>query len=250
MITNAGLLHYSDSTLHSGIDSTVNSVQNGGIIRGYSHPRSLSKSPHRPQRYRLRSSSRIRVQDPLKEEREREGSVSTSRGEEWDDRIERGWSTERGRRREIRDINDNGININNNKNNHYNFENVDRTYRSRNENTVHTHTHIPNGNGDRREREDKNDFSPGFTHPHPHPLPHYRPVQSPLYMTPTASFASKLKILKPETSKRKPGMKAGSVSTSRTYDTNMNHNIYQNHGQRSHSLVARTTLHSVQLQDL
>ena len=230
MITNAGLLHYSDSTLHSGVDSTVNSIQNGGIIRGYSHPRSLSKSPHRPQRYRLRSSSRIRVQDPLKEEREREGSVSLSRGEEWDNRIERGWSTERGRRREICDIIDNGIIIDNNKNNHENF----RMYRNRNENTVHTDTHTPNRNSDRRERESKNNSSPGFTHPHPLPLPQYRPVHSPLYMTPTASFASKLKILKPETSKRKPGIKAGSVSTSRTYDTNMNQNVYQNHNQRSH----------------
>ena len=56
-------------------------------------------------------------------------------------------------------------------------------------------------------------------------------------MVPTASFASKLKILKPENTKRKPGMKVGCVSTNRTYDTTMNmgQHQHQNHSKRNHS---------------
>ena len=225
--TNSGNIRYSEPTLYTSIDSTVHSGQNGRIIRGNSNPRSASKAPLCPQRYQLRSNSRIQVQDPWKEERER----AELRGEKWDKSVERRWSTERAKRRGISNSNDNSDNNNNNNNmnnsinnnNNNNFEDGDRTYRIRNEDTTHTHN------------EDRRDARKNVINSHYRSRPTRTPP--PLYMVPTASFASKLKILKPENTKRKPGMKVGCVSTARTYDTNMNmgQHQHQHHMKRNHS---------------
>ena len=151
------------------------------------------------------------------------------RGEKWDKSVERRWSTERAKRRELSNSNDNADNNNNNNNNNNtninNFEDGVRTYRIRNEDTTHTHN------------EDRRDAKKGLIHSHHRSRPTPTRTPPPLYMVPTASFASKLKLLKPENTKRKPGMKVGCVSTNRTYDTNMNTGQHQNqnHNKRNHS---------------